>query len=46
MVRIGNGRLEGLISFMGTMTPALALSATLLSDKTEREEKETADAAS
>lgn len=45
-VWFGIGGFEGLISFMGTMTPALALSATLLSDKTEREEKETADAAS
>lgn len=45
-VWFGISGFEGLISFMGVMTPALALSATLLSDKTEREEKEDADAAS
>ena len=45
-VWFGIGGFEGLISFMGVMTPALALSATLLSDRTEKEEKETADAAS
>ncbi|MDE6486623.1 MAG: hypothetical protein K2L76_03840 [Muribaculaceae bacterium] len=45
-VWFGLSGFEGLISFMGVMTPALALSATLLSDKTEREEKEAAYATS